>query len=596
MPVTLPFRAVFAASAVALSCCACVLSLLKSVLRAECPAPGGSSHHPVVISCMVAAALSFLASATYLVKSRVWSHAAAICSKWQPVYFLIVSVQRLVLTAIVAYAVVMGSGRVGSCSLESEYENAVHAVSPMWSCAVLMAALATMCSDREELPPGLRRCAYGLLALVLLLDAIGSVVWGNPLANDASFSLTESFSILLDNQLTSCIASQAVLALHFLYVSCRSRRGRGWAYASLRFELDECGKSMWLSIVPFAAGSRAESGAPASLATPMLASDASAPAELQHAGAARWNALTRLRQRWLQFKQRQVSHCRVFVIPCVAVHGAAGGGEAGFALARPAFNFRWLRPLQRLADAHPRLYFGFVFLFLAVPSFVFGNILSGQNQSEARGILLLVSYFLLCIFTSGFLCSKQCALDRVAVKHIALSFRFGIYVIYFFMLLASNVAHRILRPHGYTSHTHPTTVVASAFGDMLFCLLILLDCSPHLPTSFQTYVSVMLAVAHQRICLLNISAGCMVVILRLPGIFRFSKFICWSQTRLFPGYRSVQDLHRYSEALHLHQHPVAADASARIAHACARHQQLRQRVGEALASARMRQHVGAKVA
>ncbi len=101
---------------------------------------------------------------------------------------MIVSVQRLVLTAIVAYAVVMGSGRAGSCSLQSE-------------------------------------CAYGVLVLVLILDAIGSVVWGNPLAGDASFSVTKSFSILLDNQLTSSIASQAVLALHFVYVSCRLGRG-----------------------------------------------------------------------------------------------------------------------------------------------------------------------------------------------------------------------------------------------------------------------------------------------------------------------------------------------------------------------------------
>jgi hypothetical protein len=129
MPLTLPFRAVFAASAVALSCCACLLALLKSALRAECPAPGGSSHRPVVIVCVVAAALCLVASAAHLVKSRAWTQAAALCSKWQPVYFVIVSVQRLVLTAIVAYAVVTGSGRAGSCSLESEYENAVHAIS-----------------------------------------------------------------------------------------------------------------------------------------------------------------------------------------------------------------------------------------------------------------------------------------------------------------------------------------------------------------------------------------------------------------------------------------------------------------------------------
>jgi hypothetical protein len=437
MPLTLPFRAVFAVFAVALSCCACVLALLKSVLRAECPAPGGSSHHPVVISCMAAAALSFLASAAHLVKSRVWSQAAVMCSKWQPVYFVIVSVQRLVLTAIVAYAVVMGSGRAGSCSLQSEYENAVHAVSLMWSCAVLMAALSTMCGDREaQLPPALRRCAYGVLVLVLILDAIGSVVWGNPLAGDLSFSVTKSFSILLDNQLTSSIASQAVLALHFVYVSCRSGRGRGWAYASLRFELDECGKSMLMSMsmAPRFTGSGMESGAAASAATPMLASDASARAELQHAGAARWNALSRLQQRWLQFQQRQVSRCRVFVVPCVAMRGAGGSGEAVFALGRPAFDLRLLGPLQQLPDAHPRLYIGFMFFFLAVPSIVCTIVFSVQSQ--ARGISTFVLGFMLCIMAFGYLSSKRYGLERVAVKHVALSFRFAIFV----TLLATDVA------------------------------------------------------------------------------------------------------------------------------------------------------------
>jgi hypothetical protein len=221
------------------------------VLRAECPAPGGSSHRPVVAVCVVAAALCLVASAAHLVKSRPWPHAAALCSKWQPVYFVFVSVQRIVATAIVVYAVVTGSGRAGSCSLESEYENAVHAVCLMWSCAVLMAALSAMCGNMEaHLPPSLRRCTYILLALVLLVDAVGSVVWGNSLAVDASFSVTESFSVFLDNQLTSSIASQVVIALHFVYVSCRSGRGRGWAYASLRFELDECGKSLLTSMIP----------------------------------------------------------------------------------------------------------------------------------------------------------------------------------------------------------------------------------------------------------------------------------------------------------------------------------------------------------
>jgi hypothetical protein len=114
------------------------------------------------------------------------------------------------------------------------------------------------------------------------LDVIGSVVWGNPLASDASLSVTANFSIFLDKQLYSCIASQVVLALHFVYVACQSCRGRGWAYASLRFELDECGKSLLMSTVPTMTSCLKDSGTTASAATPMLALDVSAPAELQH--------------------------------------------------------------------------------------------------------------------------------------------------------------------------------------------------------------------------------------------------------------------------------------------------------------------------
>jgi hypothetical protein len=431
--------------------------------------------------CVVAAALCLVASAAHLVKSRPWSHAAALCSKWQPVYFVIVSVQRIVATAIVVYAVVTGSERAGSCSLESEYANSVHAVSLMWSCAVLMAALSAMCGDMEaQLPPALRRCTYILLALVLLVDAIGSVVWGNPLAVDASFSVTENFSILLDNQLTSSIASQVVLALHFMYVSCRSRRGRGWAYASLRFELDECGKSLLMSMIPTMTSSLKDSSAMASAVTPMLAIDVSAPAELQHAGAARWKALSRLRQRWLQFQQRQVSCCRVFVVPCFGMRGAGGGGEAVFALARPALDLKWLRPLQQLADAHPRCYVGFMFFFLAVPSIACDAFLRGR----AQGILTLALIFCICIMMFGFLSSKRYGLDRVAVKHVALSFRFAIFV----TLLATRVAINIREV--YTIDTHPAYVAANAFGALLFCLCILLDCSPHLPPSAQIYISV----------------------------------------------------------------------------------------------------------
>jgi hypothetical protein len=512
MPLTLSFRVVFATSAATLACSAGLLTLLKSELRAECPAPGD-----VAIACVVATALCLVASAAYLVKSRAWTQAAAICSKWQPVYFVVVTVEALILRAIVTYTVSAGSGHIDSCS---EYENAVRAISLMWSCAVLMAALSTMCCDTEaQLSPALRRCAYSLLALVMLLDAIGSVVWGNPLAGDASFSVTENFSIFLDNQLTSSIASQAVLALHFVYVSCRSVRGRGWAYASLRFELDECGKSMSVSMVPTMTSTRKDSALRLSAVTPMLAIDASAPAELQHAGAARWKALSRLQQRWLQFRLRQVLRCRVFVIPCVAMLDAGGGGgEAVFALARPAFDFRWLQPLQRMADAHPRYYFGFIVFVLAIPSFAC-SVTLGQ---EASGISCTILNCCMCIMAFGGLSSKRVGLDRIAVKHVAVSFRF------FFLVTILGAKIAMFIRGVYQNGAHPATVVAAALVALLFCMCILLDCSPHLPPIVQIFISVNdHRIAYPKGCLLSTCAGYLVHTLRIFRICFFSTFKNW---------------------------------------------------------------------
>jgi hypothetical protein len=189
-----------------------------------------------------------------------------------------------------------------------------------------------------------------------------------------------------------------------------------------------------------------------------------------------------LRQRWLQFQQRQVSRCRVFVVPCVAMRGAGGGGEAVFGLARPAFDLRLLGPLQRLADAHPRLYAGFAFFFLGVPSIVCAIVFSAQSQ--ARGVSNVVLNSMLCIMMFGFLSSKRYGLDRVAVKHVALSFRFAIFV----TLLAADVA--LSSRQVYTIDQHPLIVVAIAFASLLFCLCILLDCSPHLPPWVQIFISV----------------------------------------------------------------------------------------------------------
>ncbi len=286
----------------------------------------------------------------------------------------------------------------------------------------------------------------------------------------------------LGSQLTSCIISQAVIALHFLYVSCRSLRGRGWAYASLRFELDQRGSLLSMLMLPTTADCRKD-GRAASAATPISALEQSAPAESQRAGAAGGSVLSQLRARWLGLQQRRVSRCRVFVVPCVAVRDAGGGGGGGrFAVARPVFDMRWLRPLQRLADAHPRFYIGFGLYILGVPCISCAIIFS--NQTESRGISTLVLNMLLCIMMLGFLSSKRYGLDRVAARHVALSFRFAVIV----ALLATDVALTARRV--FTIGEHPTVAVSRAFGELLFCLCVLLDCSPHLPPLAQIFLSV----------------------------------------------------------------------------------------------------------
>jgi hypothetical protein len=198
----------------------------------------------------------------------------------------------------------------------------------------------------------------------------------------------------------------------------------------------------------------------------------------------------------------------VFVIPCVAVRDSGGGG-GGFAVARPVFDVRWLRPLQRLADAYPRGYIGFSFLFLAVPGLVLWVFIF-RVPAEAQGISNIVFSFFICIAMLGFLSSKRYGLDRVAAKHVALSFRFAVIV----ALLATDVALQARRV--YTEGRHPTVAVASVFVGLFFCLCVLLDCSPQLPPSAQIFFSVS---AHSDACLrvrlLNPSAGRMVDVLRL---------------------------------------------------------------------------------
>jgi hypothetical protein len=326
-----------------------------------------------------------------------------------------------------------------------------------------------------------------------------------------------NLKLFLNNQLTSCIMSQVVMALHFLYVSCRSRHGRGWAYASLRFELDERGGSTLLEGMATATKRSPDGGAGACAATPMLGSGPPAAAPLQRAGAARVSMLHGVRDWWRELQRRQVSRCRVFLIPCVRLGDGGGGGQGEVVLARPAFGLRWLAPLQRLADAHPRMYFFLGSLFLGVPPFVISSfVLRGQ----AKGISRLVLNFLVLIMALGFASSKRYNLDRVAVKHVLLSFRF--LIIAFLLAIDISLNIRLV----ITSDMHVTDVIAYVLAVLFFCLCILMDCTPHLPPAVQILISVYVCdvcnVTFRSVCLLSLSAGGILHCLRILWFSRIS--------------------------------------------------------------------------
>jgi hypothetical protein len=500
VPAMPSFLVVFAAHATVVACLSCLLAVLKYLLLSTCKPNKPNTNdalltiiNGVIIMCTVIAAFSLVASAAYFFKSRAWSHAAAVCSKWQPVYFLFVSVQSLVLRIIVI--VVNESSAHNPCS---ENDNLIHAISLIWNCTILSTALSTMsCDLYAELSLALRRCTYGVFAFVLIVDAIGSVLCGNLLANKATLQLSAKISpLLLDNLITSSIASQVVLVLHFFYVSCRSRCGRGWSYGSMRFELDDCGQ-LSLQRLLQSTNARRESGVAASITTPMML-DASSESRYEAARGA--GVFARLRHRWLQFKRRQLLRCGVFVIPCVAVQDAATGTENLFVLARPALELRCLRPLQWCADKHPKRYSAISCILVgskAMFSFETYNLLVFSNFSLYNLILYaanLVTSILMVVHMLGFLSSKRYGLDRVAAKHIAKSFRFVVIAMLFSIDVALDARQVYNKYYAELNDFDKFWSMMMPFGTALanlyWCLCILIDCSPHVPFAVQFCISV----------------------------------------------------------------------------------------------------------
>ena len=198
----------FAASAIAVICCSCLVAAAKREFRSECingQVVESSALRGIVTPLLVAASLALGASAACVVKplcNRGKTVAAAVCSKWQPLYFIVISFQKIILRAIViAYDVRSRSTRVVVCRLHADDANQLHAAMFLWNCAILMSGLLTICIDVDtEFSSAVRRCVQFVLAMCLCLDAVGSYIWGNEMASLASLSVSR-FEFLFDNMI-----------------------------------------------------------------------------------------------------------------------------------------------------------------------------------------------------------------------------------------------------------------------------------------------------------------------------------------------------------------------------------------------------------
>lgn len=495
----------FAASAITVICSACLVAVLKRFFRSECidgqdVRSVSSALRQTITALLVVVTLAFGATTACLVKlhsKRAWKVVEAVCSKWQPLYFIVVSLQKIILRVIVMYHAIGSMSKHSTCHPHADNENEFHAALFVWDCVILMAGVSTISVDLHDCTPALRRGAQFLLALCLCVDTLGSYIWGNEMSSLVSLSVS-TFELLLDNQITSCITSQFVLALYFVYVGWRSCHGRGWYHASLMFELDVCGRALLSRQIDLSLQqikhSLNESHVTSSSSSMSPTPESEVESDRLHseaAGTSNSNAMSRLRQRLMQFQHRHESRCRVFVIPCVAVN-ESGGGVAQFALARPAFNLSCLRPLQRAAEAHPKFYCACILLFLALPSLASAIFLSIQ----IRGIFSLLLNISMCIVFMGFLSSKRYNLDSVAVKQVAMSFRFVIFLVLLSQWIALNArrAHLVLnadRASKYnSSNTSPWTVFAVSVLAFFVTLCLLLDSCPHLPATTQIIVTV----------------------------------------------------------------------------------------------------------
>jgi len=299
---------------------------------------------------------------------------------------------------------------------------------------------------------------------------ICSFVWGIGTKSDRDYLSVGPFRFVLANQITSCITSQVIVVLHLLYISCRSRGGRGWAYASLRFELAKQHDVGTLLGEP-----------PCSSIAPQMSSPNGALEGMQGAGVqaqAHTNAFSRLRHRFLRFQRQRLQASQVFTIPCVEGDSNLSTRltASGLQLLRPLFRIKFPGAMVRFAESHGNLYMCVVC--------VVGLVSLTCAVLELTRTAALVLNVIVMLGLLGFLSCKRHNIDSVAAKHVSTSFRFV--CICLLLLFYAALEVRLL----YLGQRSLQRVAALIIMFMIFILCLLIDCSPNLPTTVQTAVSV----------------------------------------------------------------------------------------------------------
>ncbi len=442
---------------------------------------------------MALAATAVLSNAAYLVlKSRSkqgLALAAAICAKWQPAYFLLVSIEKIVFLALLITEKVAA----GSCGFSPYQRGHFFATELLVTVALLLFSLSAICCDYDsDCSPAMRRGTYSACVVCLVSDMACSFIWGYSTESTGDQLTLGPFRLHLTIQLTSCVTSQAVIMLHLLYVSCRSRGGRGWVYASLRFVLVKQRGTVGLSFFPM---------------TRHISSSNHAFEDV-HAGEAsargRSNVFVRLRHRLLQFRRQRLHASRVFAIPCVESDGNLGtalltsglqqegrggglvssglqqGGGGGLQLSRPLFRIDGFFPgvMIRFADLHEKLY------VCAVFAVVVTNLVTSVLLPSDTTLLVLNLAVFYC--TLGFFACKRHNIDSAAAKHVAASFKFLCIVLLFLLFFALQLRLACLRK------ASPQIVCAVLVFALNILLVLLADCSPNLSTTAQSAISVRL--------------------------------------------------------------------------------------------------------